>query len=245
MRAGLALDREHEHPLPCAIQPTFTSLRTEPIVTEVRVGLHGSDPSVVAPVALNNRKNETHTFLTRVDGWVVPFLNVYSIYGETWVNSSTDLTVPKPGSGPPTVTLPMRVNFNGSTYGGGAMPVVGYKSWFAAVDANYTRTDFDEFDSEIKKKTVSIRTGLQGRSGWLKGAIRVGTMYIDRKTLLEGTVLTGTAVNPIRFEVAQEFTDSWNFLNGANWQPSPSGNLTVEGGVGPRQQVTAAIAYRF
>ncbi|HIE95538.1 MAG TPA: hypothetical protein EYG03_26870 [Planctomycetes bacterium] len=70
-------------------------------------------------------------------------------------------------------------------------------------------------------------------------------MYIDSRTLLEGTLLTGTAVDPIRYEVDQEFEDPWNFLIGANWQPSPSWNVTVEGGVGPRQQVTAAVAYRF
>ena len=245
MRADLALDRGHELPLPFGITAAFTSMWTTPLVTEVRVGFNGADPVTVAPIALENLETETQILVTRVDGWILPFLNVYGIYGETWVDSSTDLTVPKPGPGPPTIVLPVRISFNGPTYGAGSTLVVGYKSWFAMVDANYTRTDFNEFDSEIRKKTVSIRTGLQGRLGWLKGAIWVGTMYIDRRTLLEGTIMSGTAVDPIRFEVDQEFADPWNFLFGANWQPSPSWNVTVEGGVGPRQQVTAAVAYRY
>ena len=139
--------------------------------------------------------------------------------------------------------LPVRVSFNGPTYGTGSTLVVGYKSWFAMVDANYTRTEFNKFDSEIRKKTVSIRMELQGRSGWLKGAIWVGTMYINRRTLLEGAIMSGTALAPIRFKVNQEFADPWNFLFGANWQPSPSWDVTVEGGVGPRRQV--AVAYRY
>ena len=245
MRADLALDRGHEILLPFGITAAFTSLWAELLVTEIRVGINGTDPSIVAPLALDKIENETHTFVARIDSWILPFLNVYGIYGETWVDSSMGLTIPKPGPGPPTIVLPIRVNFNSPTYGAGSTLVVGYKSWFAGVDANYTRTDCNEFDSEIKKKTVSIRTGLQGRSEWLKKAVRIGTMYIDRRTRLEGTTLSGTVVDPIRFELDQKFADPWNFLFGAIWQPSLSWNVTVAGGGGPRQQVTAVVAYRY
>ncbi len=170
MRADLALDRGHELPLPFGVTAAFTSMWTTPLVTEVRVGFNGANPAVVAPITLNNLETKTQSLVTRVDGWILPFLNVYGVFGETWVDSTTDLTIPKPGPGPPTIVLPVRVKLNGPTYGVGSTLVVGYKSWFAAVDANYTRTDLDAFDSEIKKNTVSIRTGVQGRLGLLKGA---------------------------------------------------------------------------
>ena len=92
MRADLALDRGYERPLPFGITAAFTSMWTTPLVTKARVGFNGADPAVVAPIALENLETETQILVTRVDGWILPFLNVYSIYGETWVDSSTHVS---------------------------------------------------------------------------------------------------------------------------------------------------------
>ena len=71
----------------------------------------------------------------------------------------------KTGPGPPTIVLPIRVNFNSPTYAPVRLWLLVTRVGLRASTPNDTRTDCNEFDSEIKKKTVSIRTGLQGRSG--------------------------------------------------------------------------------
>jgi hypothetical protein len=161
------------------------------------------------------------------------------------VKANGILSIPNPDPSMPDLLTSLRTSTSGPTYGGGTTFVIGYQCWFLAADANWTRTDLDLFDSDIKKKTASIRTGLRGPVGNAKVAIWLGAMYFDRKTQLDGTILSGTSLDPIRFEIESEFKDEMNFLLGMNVQISPSWNFTLEGGFGAWEQITAGIAYRL
>ncbi len=188
--------------------------------------------------------NETHNLITRLDTWVLPFVNVYGLVGQTWIDSSLDLTIDSMGSG--IVTLPIRVQTNGLTYGYGTTLAGGYENWFISVDANKTFVDLDELDSKIKKTTVSIRSGFQGSFRQLKGAVWIGAMRIDRVTTLDGTLKIGNPLlDPIRFRAVTEMDEPWNFLLGFNWEAAPFMNVMLEGGIGSRTQVTTAIGLRF
>jgi hypothetical protein len=59
-------------------------------------------------------------------------------------------------------------------------------------------------------------------------------------------VNTGVAgIDPVRFSVDQDTDEPWNFLMGFNWEPTDHFMLTIEGGVGPRDQATAGASFRF
>jgi len=77
--------------------------------------------------------------------------------------------------------VPVSVDLEGPTYGGGMTVVGGYGPVFAMADLNYTYTDFDVFDSKIGKLTFSPRAGLQGKLYWFRGAFWLGAMYIDNE----------------------------------------------------------------
>lgn len=240
----LALDRGYELPLPLGVQFVYTNMKTEMEITSVEVGFSGNPPSQTVPIGSENLSNDTQNLITRFDAWVLPFMNVYGLVGQTWIDSSLDLTVNGPGNG--NVTLPIRVTTDGLTYGYGTTLAAGYKSWFFSVDANKTYVDLDELDSKIKKRTVGIRTGFQGSLHKLKGAVWLGAMHIERETTLDGSFnLENSLLDPVRFRVRTEMDEPWNFLMGFNWEPAPSMNLMLEGGFGSRSQITTAFAFRF
>ncbi len=243
--ANLAVERGYELPLPFGVQEVYTWIRPDAVVDEVRVGFGGAPPTTVVPISVDKPEIETHSLITRIDGWILPFLNVYGLVGYSSVDTSVALTVPNPLPGPD-VRIPINTTFSGPTWGSGATLVVGYRNVFAMVDSNYTYVDLDSFDSKISKGTVGIRSGLQGTWQNCKGAVWVGGMYIDGRTTLEGSLNTGIgALDPVRFEVDQDSDQPWNFLMGFNWEPSSHLMLTVEGGVGARQQITVAGTWRF
>jgi hypothetical protein len=134
----------------------------------------------------------------------------------------------------------------GITYGGGGTLVGGYRNVFAMLDANYTLTDFDQFDSKISKWVVSGRVGVSGRLGPAKRQLWVGTIVIANELTLNGTLRTGIGlVDPVRFKVEQSNEHSWNALVGEQWEISSSVHLMLEAGFGYRMSVLVATGYRF
>ena len=118
-------------------------------------------------------------------------------------------------------------------------------NWFLTLDSNVTRTDLDLFDSTIDKKTVGVRAGWRGDVGRMKWSGWLGTMYVDDRTVIEGTALTGTALDPIKYQVATVFDKPWNFLVGSMLEVTNSIHLMAELGFGDREQFTLVASYRF
>ncbi len=244
LAASLAVDRGIELPLPFGVQGIYTYIDAEPTVTDVQIGFAGGSP-VSVPISIQGLNNKTQAYLVRLDGWILPFLNIYGLFGQTSAESTGILSIPNPDPLLPDLVTSLRSSTSGPTYGGGSTFVVGYKAWFLAADANWSRTNLDLFDSDIEKKTASIRTGLRGPVGSTTVAVWLGGMYFDRRTQLDGTIVTGTLLDPIKFEIESEFKDEMNFLLGMNVQISPAWNFTLEGGFGAWEQITAGIAYRL
>ena len=242
--ASLALDRGYELPLPFGVQGAYNYLKSDPRITDVRVGFSGGPVSSI-PATVSGLKNDTQTAIIRIDGWILPFFNLYGLFGETSVDSRGDLVIPNPVPTRPDIVVPIRVRPSGPTYGVGATLAVGYRDWFLALDSNITRTDLDLLDSDIDKKTVGIRTGLRGEGPRIKATGWIGGMYLDRHTHIAGTANTGTSLDPIKYEVDTVFDNPWMFLVGGVVDFSPSWNLTLEGGFGDIKQLTAAMSYRF
>lgn len=117
----------------------------------------------------------------RIDMWVFPFLNIYGLVGHTRGSSVSNVSVdadPTRYSGIDRVIassvhqlyqsgelqdIDFTLDFKGTTRGTGITLAGGYENWFALVDTNYTRTDFDILDGKISALTVSPRVGYRFR----------------------------------------------------------------------------------
>ena len=63
----------------------------------------------------------------------------------------------------------MNIDYNGTTFGGGITLAGGYKDFFVSLDGNYTYSNIDVADGEIKTYTISPRVGLLVDSAVIPG----------------------------------------------------------------------------
>jgi hypothetical protein len=241
-----ARERGYELPLPYGVGANFVVLEQSMSVNEVRVGFAGGPLQEVGFVEVDDFKGTGKSLTTRFDAWLLPFLNVYGVVGYTWATSDVVVSIDNPLPARPPIRVPVSVDLEGPTYGGGMTVVGGYGPVFAMADLNYTYTDFDVFDSKIGKLTFSPRAGLQGKLYWFRGAFWLGAMYIDNEQTVELSERLGIPeLDPLRIEVDQKSDKAWNFLIGGNWEISRAFQLTVEGGIGDRKQLLIGAGYRF
>jgi hypothetical protein len=203
----------------------------------------------------------------RIDAWILPFLNVYGVFGYTSGETRAQATVPPstlnalpgipPGLFTTPLTFPFDIEYEGFTYGGGATLAYGYKWFFASLDYNYTETDLDIANSSISAHVLTPRVGWNGTVKGMKGAAWVGAMYQDVTQHLEGTIenfqlpLPPPPYGPgpqnlrIQYEAEEEATDPWNMVLGVNLELSRNFNFLIEGGFLGREQLLTALTLRF
>ncbi|GAB1440470.1 hypothetical protein MASR2M36_32530 [Providencia sp.] len=216
------------------------------------------------------QKSETHTL--KLDSWVFPFLNIYGLYGHTKGKSHTTL---KGGSFEfaPGLVLPLDsilkgqpfdLDFKGKTYGAGFTLAGGYNDFFTTLDLNYTKTDLDILDGDIKALIISPRVGytftfdpLIDGQGNTKVQVWTGAMYQDITQRFKGDIsklnLPGKfqdIVNSIdepgmKFDVKQHLAHKWNNTVGARVEFTRNFNVLTEFGFNNRNTFFVSGEFRF
>ncbi|MBC8951435.1 hypothetical protein [Xenorhabdus sp. PB62.4] len=211
-------------------------------------------------------RSETH--MLKLDSWVLPFLNIYGVYGKTKGTSKTNLDsiylpMSLPGE-PAWENLPFELSFKGKTFGGGATLAGGYNQFFATLDANYTRTNLDILDGDISALVITPRVGYEfvfspliAGQGNTKVQVWIGAMYQDITQRFKGDV-SGLNLPPelalfehikpmtdIKFDVEQHLAHKWNNTVGARVEITRNFNILSEVGFGNRNSFFISGEFRF
>lgn len=197
----------------------------------------------------------------RLDVWLLPFANVYGIFGYINGQAEMDLDIsrivgelpfPLPPIFEPGKTVDLNIDYNGTTFGGGMTLAGGYKDFFASVDGNYTYSNVDVVDAKIETYTISPRLGLLVDSAAIPGslALWVGAMYMRYKQTITDDVNLQEFDSrlpsvEIKFKLDIENEEPWNFLFGGQWEITKRWQFMAEGGVGNRNQVITGLYFRF
>ena len=254
---GKSLAAGNELPLPLGISANVFYLEQDMEAQSISIDvpplpLPGGPPLQLPPglPALTTKLESRATSTTaKIDAWLLPFLNVYGVAGyvdgETNANGFTVAGLPPQVAG----LLPnsFSVTYSGPVYGGGATLAVGYGSYFASLDANYTESDLDIGDSAIEAFTLTPRIGINGSLGELEGAFYIGAQYQDIDERQNGSVnfpIMGQSV-PVGYDVVSEAEDEWNFLLGINLKTGGNWNYGLEAGFSERKHIMAPLNYRF
>ena len=243
--SSMADDRGVTLPLPVGTSLVATFMKRNVAVSEVRIGtatlpLRKIERAIVNPF-VSNAENQ----IARADLWVLPCLNVYGLAGHTHSYGSLILDVedfPLPTS--PDRQIPISFELNGFTYGGGATAAIGTKNYFAALDLNYSKTDFNELDNTLSALVVTPRFGAIIDRKYFKGEVHVGVMYQDTKQTVE-VLLEEPGFGQIAVEVDQYEPDPWNLLFGGLWGIDERLQLMIEAGVGGREYLITGATVRF
>jgi hypothetical protein len=245
-----AVEKGYELPFPMGISSSLMIIDQDIQVSDLRVGLSGSSPKSIRILSESEVDANSKSANMRFDAWVLPFLNVYGLIGYTWATSDIVLTaeIDPPLTPPEIVEIPIEAKVDGPTWGLGGSLVGGYSHFFGMVDVNYTWTDISAFDDYITKLVASARVGIQGKVWRMSGALWVGTMYLNNEATIQITLpsnLPAPALNGALIEIDQKSEDHFNFIFGGAWNITRHFQLTVEGGVGERDQFLVSLGTRF
>ena len=229
-------------------------------IRNLKIGF-GNANQEVNRVSFSNASAKDKAATARLDLWLLPFANIYGIIG--YIDGKTELdvnlpgiTVDVPGFGQVPILDPATLNFdidyNGTTYGGGITLAGGYKNFFGSLDANYTYTDINLVDGDIKTLTISPRLGVLVDPSRIKGsfAFWIGAMYMDYTQTVTDSVNLNELDSSLPsveldFEIDVKNEEHWNFLMGGQWEITKRWQITAEGGVGNRRQIVLGSSFRF
>jgi hypothetical protein len=197
-------DRGIELPKPFGVGLNFIYMERDIEVTDVVVTVGDRPPESISDRASFEVGNRTTLSMVRFDAWVLPFLNLYVMAGETRTDTSlvASFEIAPPVGDPVPVVIEQNDRVNGPLYGGGATLVVGHGAFFAMADANYARSDLDTFDGTLDALLLSGRVGWHRDAGRRHWKVWTGLIYLDSSRTL--TITTDVPiVGQTRVEVDQ------------------------------------------
>jgi len=190
------LAQGRELPRPFGIGVDIFTMDQDYDIEQLQFSLPGvsiPDPSAI------DVSNEIYEADLRLDAWLLPFLNVFAIYGHINGDTTVDLSALPPLPLP----FPLRsiaVDYSGQVYGGGATLAYGGEHWFASITGTWADTDLSGgFDSSVKSVTW------QPRVGYVNGSWQawVGGYYIDAEEKHEGVfAIPGLGSIPFAVELS-------------------------------------------
>ncbi|EAN4330390.1 porin family protein [Salmonella enterica subsp. enterica serovar Oslo] len=276
--------RGYAIPLPFGVNISYMNMRQNIDVESIgfsglTLGNHAI-PTDMFNIDAGHTREQSKSENLRLDMWVFPFLNIYGLVGHTRGSSVSNVSVdadPSRYSGVDRIIarsvhqlyqsgqlqdIDFTLDFKGTTWGTGITLAGGYENWFALVDTNYTRTDFDILDGKISALTISPRVGyrfkFQGPAGPSHLSVWLGSMYQDVQQEFRGSLADlhmpaelQPLINSVnqnnegRFDVKQKLTSPWNMLLGTQFEMTPHFNVLTEFGFNERNSFFVAGEYRF
>ena len=182
----------------------------------------------------------------KFDAWLLPFFNVFGLYGQFDGDTDVDLRgtmLPLPPD-----LQQLRISYDGDVYGGGFVLAAGNDRWFGSLVATFTDTDLDSgFSSSIKATTLQPRVGLRYGNN---NEVWLGGYWINADESHSGTINVdfgpGVGIVPIGFEVDLSQSEGFSPAIGTHVTFGESWELTLEiGGGGDRDTALGNLTYRF
>ena len=233
----------HKLPKPYGVSADFFEMKQGYEISALTFSLPGAPSGFTIPSSLVDVNNRVHHHDIKFDAWVLPFLNVFAIYGQ--VRASTQVGLSKINLGalglPPLGAVDL--NYQGSVYGVGSTVAVGGDHWFAEVTGTATRTSLrGDFASTESSRSWQPRVGWVANDHW---CVWAGAQKIDVKENHKGTIILAPNFPPIAFDVSLQQRAAWTPVVGARYNFSDSFDVTAEYGGGDRHTALVNVEYRF
>jgi hypothetical protein len=188
--------------------------------------------------------NEIEHVDLKFDVWLLPFLNVFAIYGS--IDGQTSVDLRNTGAPLPPELNVLNISYDGDVYGGGLVLAAGGDKWFASLTGTFTDTDLSgSFESSsVQALAIQPRIGVRASEST---EVWIGGYFIDAEEKHSGGILLDVGVPvPLDFAVDLSQGEDFNFSIGLHSMFSEHFEATVEiGGGGDRNTVLGNLTYRF
>ena len=266
--AQKVIDEGYDLPLPYGIGLTYANVDQDQILTDLRVGINGSEVIPLDWVEFSNARSESESISIKADVWLFPFMNLYAMLGKVEGQAPIDVLID--GNGfldelgvdcnglPPSllcpvlqdklITLPIRAPFEGNTYGIGTVLAGGWNGWFVTLPFNWTYADMQGSMTDGVTYTATPRFGKvinMGRNGNL--ALFAGGNYLNSDLTVDGLAATPGDELVFDYMIDQENKDKWNAVVGFNWDINRRLSWSAEynGFTGSREAFISSITWKY
>lgn len=179
-------------------------------------------------VEFGKNTNESYTVNVRPDLWVLPFLNVYGIFG--YGKSSTEVNLVAP------INMKSVVEQNISTVGVGVMGAGGVGPVWFSIDANWTWNKPELLDKAVLVKVLGIRLGhtfVFKNKPESNIAIWAGTMSVNMSSETIGEIKLSDAIPGLE-DRALEIASNYDIWRAENYDGlTPAQKVTVNNVIDP------------
>jgi len=150
-----AYSRGFDIPYPVGIMGNYMWMDQSILMNDFQLGVKTDNLDVpltdVDFIQFGDNKNTSYTVNVRPDVWILPFVNVYGIFG--YGSSKTEVNLVAP------VAIKSVVEQNIQTMGFGIMGAGGIGPIWFSVDGNWTWNKPDLLDKAVNVKVLGIRLG--------------------------------------------------------------------------------------
>lgn len=158
-----ATQRGYNLPFPAGVSVQYFGQQSDIIIDNLKVGFNNGEMFDLDQVVKFDKAVATVNSVTvRPDIWLLPFLNVYGIFGYGAASTDVGFGVWVPDSNNvPTEILSAgsKVEFNAPAVGFGMTPTFGVAGLFIALDMNFSWTDVPQLDKPAKAFVFGPRVG--------------------------------------------------------------------------------------
>jgi hypothetical protein len=154
-------------------------------------------------IKFGKNTNQAVTANGRLDLWVLPFLNVYGLYGTASSQTTVEVSAP--------VKFQTVVENTGAYTGVGFTGAIGIKRNTLIYDMNWVWTDVDRLDQPVRGRSIGIRYARSFKVGRAnRMSAWIGTMNQRLVAETKGSIAVAEALPPsVRDSLADYQTEQW------------------------------------
>lgn len=239
---ALAGDRADTLPLPVGLTFGYNHQWEKLRVERLDVSLDGSPAIRVPSGAVDDVRVSTNSYALTLDAWLLPFWNVFGVgaYSEGIADVRVNL--------PPIVSGSFEQPYKVITTGGGTTLVGGWRELFAIGSVNWTTQNVNILESNVNVFIAAPRVGWQTSIGPTALSLWTGANYLHLSQHQYGEIafdVPGRGATDVGFDLDIREIGAWNAALGGRASLGKRFDFVLDGGVGVRRSILAALTFRF
>jgi hypothetical protein len=146
-----AIQRGFDLPLPFGLGFSAIGMGQDILINNLQLSAGNNPTQPVDFVQFGKNRSKAFSGTLRLDMWVLPFLNIYGLYGNGKSSMSVELTAP--------AAFTSSVSQSAIIYGFGLTTAIGIKRNWLSFDINWTWVDLEKLNKPAEARVLGLRYG--------------------------------------------------------------------------------------